>query len=257
MHTMATTRRCSSQAAWLATAVLASLLCAGSAAAVDGPPAPTPVFGIRIGGDGVVLSDTISPALGLRLGIRLHERLAVVADGAVAPLLADVAHWNLLWGVRINPVLRRDRRIDLDVQVGLGRSGPLAMGRFVVDGVELEHHPIGRIEFTLLGAASSLVGVGPRFRYEVQPVFVREIGHLPDGDEVTGKLRFRGHQLMAAIAFEADGGGGIGHVSWDIGGGVAISGDGENAGAMLRGMFTWFMDSRPDRSPAPRQEATR
>jgi hypothetical protein len=256
MHTMASTRRRTRTAAWIAGAVLASVLSAGNAAAADGPPAPTPVFGIRIGGDGVVPSDTIGPAFGLRLGIRLHERLAIVSDGSVAPLLDDVAHWSLLWGVRVNPLLRRDRRIDLDLQVGLGRSGPKAQGRFIADGIEQERYPIGRVEFTLLGAVSSLVGIGPRLRYEVQPVFIRETGHLPDGDEVTPKLRFRGHQLMAAIAFEADAGGGIGHVSWDFGGGIAISGDGENAGAMLRGMFTWFLDSRPDRTPAPRPEVT-
>ncbi len=225
----------------------------GIAAAGGAPSAPTPIFGFRIGGDGVVPPDGIGPAFGLRVGIRVHERAAILMDGTVSPLLDDVAHWTLLWGARVNPLLRRSARIDLDLHAGLGRSGGRAMGRFIADGVEQERYPIGRVEFTLLGAVSTRVGLGPRVRYEVQPVFVREVGHLPGGaEEVRDRLRFRGHQALVALAFEADAAQGLGHVSWDIGGGVAIAGDGEEAGAMVRGMFSWTMDARPARAPAVR-----
>lgn len=226
---------------------------AAQAEAVDGPPPPTPLFGIKVGGEGVVFSDGIGPALGLRIGIRVDPRLAIIADGHVAALMGDAANWNLLGGVRVHPVLERHLHLDLDVLVGYGKSGALAQGRYMVDGTDPLKYPILRLEGSLLGSVSTRVGMGPRLRYEIQPVFVREIGHLPDGnDDVTGRLRIRGHQVLLALAFEADAPGGIGHVTWDFGGGVAISGDGEQAGAILRGMFSWTLDSRPARSTAGR-----
>lgn len=239
--------------------LFAALLCAagGRAAAEDGPPPPTPLFGIKVGGEGVVFADGIGPALGLRLGLRVDPRVAIIADGHVAAMTTDAANWNLLGGVRLHPVLQRHVHLDLDVLVGYGKSGALAQGRYMVDGVDPMKYPILRVEGSLLGSVSTRVGIGPRLRYEIQPVFVREIGHMPDGSEdITDRMRIRGHQVMLAIAFEADAPEGIGHVSWDFGGGVAISGDGEEAGAILRGMFTWFLDSRPGRSAPVRQEVT-
>ncbi len=210
------------------------------------------MFGIKIGGEGVAFGDS-GPALGLRLGIRVDPRLAIVADGHVVAVLSEAANWNLLGGVRMHPVLERQLHLDLDLLVGYGKSGALAQGRFVFDGETAVKYPILRVEASLLGSVSTRVGMGPRLRYEVQPAFIREIGHLPDGgEEVSGRLGIRGHQVLVALAFEADAPEGIGHVSWDFGGGVAISGDGAEVGAMLRGMFTWFLDSRPARSVAGR-----
>ena len=215
--------------------------------------APTPVFGVRVGGEGVVLSDGIGPGVGLRAGIRVHPRLAILADANVSAPITDVAHWNLLGGARLNPILESSIRLDLDVMVGAGNSGPRSMGRYVVDGEALRRVPIGRVEGTLLFSGSTRVGIGPRLRYEIQPVFVRSVGHLPDGTEdVSERLAWRGHQVQVAVAWEADGLRGVGHVSWDLGGGFAVSGDGDDVGAMVCSMFTWTLDQRPARRPMVR-----
>jgi hypothetical protein len=192
----------------------------------------TGLFGLWWGAEEIEADSPMPPGIGMRGGVRPHQRVAVLMEGYLSPYIFGAMPWNLLWGVRLNPVLRAGLRLDLDVK----------------DGSALNTYSIIRIEATLLGSLSHRVGMGPRVRFESQPVAVRNATYLNGKiEKTTVSLEPHGHQLIAAVVLEADAPGYIGHLAWDIGGGVVLSGNAERAAPLAHFGFTWTLDLRDHR----------
>jgi hypothetical protein len=157
--------------------------------------------------------------------------------------------WYVLGGVRLNPLLRSTGRIDLDIEAGAGRDHSWAMGRYVTDDDAPSTYTIVRFEATALGSAADHFGIGPRVRWELQPVFVHEVTYTNGVDtDRRGALALRGSTIIVALVMEADGPRETNHVSWDIGVGVAAAGDFGRSAPLLHTGFAWTWDPRPARS---------
>lgn len=207
----------------------------------------TGVFGLWWGAEGLEASP-VPPGIGLRCGIRPHDRIAVLIEAYVSPNLFGAVPWNLLWGARLSPVLRANARLDLDVKVGVGYSDSYTLGRYVTDDSALRSYAIIRVEATTLATLSRHAGLGPLVRLETQPIAVRRVTYRNgEIEDTTGTLAFRGHNLIVAVLLEVDAPQYRGHLAWDIGGGVAVSGDAERVSPLVHFGFSWTLDLRDHR----------
>lgn len=184
--------------------------------------------------------------LDLRAGLRVHPSLLLAGGGEIGAAASYTSRplWALLAGLTASPVHREHLHLDFLVEVGGGYSGPRELGHWLADGrPETTPYPILRIQATFVGPAGPWLGLGPRLRYEVQPVFLRYVTRYDDGREVErDDVEIRGHGFSLVLLAEASGGGPLGRLASEVGASLFVRGDGRDFWFMLQTGITWTLD---------------
>lgn len=236
-------------------AVALQLLAALPSHAVTGeadPPGritnPSPVFEVHFEPEALILAGSVAG------GVRIGPAAALLLRGEGGGGLGWA--WAGLAGVRLSPLLRAERRIDLEILGGVGDLRPLSAGWLVFDEAS-PVYAVLRLDGTFMTTTVPRGAVAPLVRLETQLQGVERAVHHEDGSvDLTRRLDWKGLSLFLGGLIEADvsmarGGTVAHHLQWRFWIGATFARGGVVPNPHLALTFGYVRDARPEKIVPP------
>ena len=211
---------------------------------------PSPVFEVHFQPEALILAGSVAG------GIRLSPSAALLLHGEGGGGLGWA--WAGLAGARFSPLLRAERRIDLEILGGVGDLRPLSAGWLVFDEAS-PVYAVVRLDSTFLTTTVPRGAVAPIVRLETQLQGVeRAVHHENRSVDRTRRLDWKGLSLFLGGLIEADvsqaqDGTVAHHLQWRFWIGATFARGGVVPNPHLAITFGYVRDSRPEKAvPPPR-----